>query len=99
MRNTLLTLSFSLLCSTIFAVNDPSNQSDVIISQEDFESCKKDLSPALLSFVSDFETWPQQDKDKIVIMGLTLMVDRKLDQKITSKYENNVSSWIALHIK
>ena len=63
------------------------------ISKETFEICKNNLPGHLKCFVTNFATWPKEDKDKIQILGLGFTISG-LDKERTASYDSNVGYWI-----
>lgn len=63
------------------------------ISRDTFIQCKDNLPTSLKGFVTDFQTWSKQDKEKISIFGSSFLI-KGLSEEKEKEYENNLGNWI-----
>jgi hypothetical protein len=89
----LLSLVALPLCASDEPKDVPAAQENTSAQQREFESNKAQLPASLKGFVSDFATWPKEDKAKIEISGLSFMVSG-LSEARKAPYEGNVGLWI-----
>lgn len=96
MKNTLsLLISFFALplCASNVPDKDPVSQEDITSEQQEFEANKAQLPTSLKTFVTDFETWPKEDKSKVSISGLSFMISG-LSKERQAPYEGSIGYWI-----
>jgi hypothetical protein len=95
MKNILL---LSLLIARPFYASDmpgetPVFQEGAVLEQQKFEANKAQLPTSLKVFVTDFGTWPKEDKTKISINGLSFIISG-LSKERQAPYEGSVGYWI-----
>ena len=96
-KSLLLLLTFSMLSLRAlekeFKRESKKQEPTEQISQQLFEQCKKSLPQSLQNFLEDFAQWPQEDKDKLQIVGLSFFISG-LSHERQAKYEGSVGYWI-----
>lgn len=58
----------------------------------DFESAKSALPASLKDFITDFGTWPKDQRNSITIFGLSFMMSN--NPKRDAKYDGSLGCWI-----
>ena len=80
-------------------VSLPSKGGEAKITEEQFIQCKLVFPETsdLRKFINAFEEWPQEDKEKIVINGLSFTVERTVYDELY--YGGNLGVWIDCRTK
>lgn len=48
----------------------------------------------LQEFIDDFAGWPQEEKEKLIIKGLSYLISNNINAEIKKKYGGNIGFWI-----
>lgn len=61
--------------------------------QVEIEQYREQLSQPLKNFIDDYKTWNQENKSKIKISGLSILV-QKLPDEMSEKYNGSVGYYL-----
>ena len=98
MKNTLsIFILMGFLTIPLCASDVPSkftvDRESTVSAQQEFDTDKAQLPTSLKAFVTDFGTWPKDERAKISIIGLSFMIS-DLSKERHAPYEGSIGFWI-----